>query len=245
MLEGGGFATIAAQPMAEPASPGHPVLRWSSRARSIDGVARELGKIWVAMAPSAMPDGGRRAAGRGALERHEPRRDRRPWRERRARGGDRRRADGSPSVADADRLAGRPGRAVLDRRPDPGPLHDAVGDVAGDLLRARLRDVRWRERPAHGGHRGAVADPRPAGDAVVAGRAALRFAIVGGLAADGRQDPRRRGRLVRATASPAWWRWPRCRSSSTSRSSTSRCSGRRAGARRSPRPSTARTSCPT
>jgi len=70
MVEGrGGFATVTAQPMAEAASPGLPVLRWSSRARSIDGVARELGKIWVAMAPSASPEvgGERRVAARSSV----------------------------------------------------------------------------------------------------------------------------------------------------------------------------------
>src|SRR3954469_3664526 len=65
----GGFETLTAQPMAEPASPGHPVLRWSSRARSIDGVARELAKIWMAMAPSASQERGneRRVAARSSV----------------------------------------------------------------------------------------------------------------------------------------------------------------------------------
>lgn len=38
--------TAASLPLGQAAAPGRPVLRWSSRTRSIDGVAKELAKIW-------------------------------------------------------------------------------------------------------------------------------------------------------------------------------------------------------
>ena len=53
-----------------PGTPGQPVLRWSSRARTIDGVAAELGKIWGSISLTAPgEDGGaeRRIAARSSV----------------------------------------------------------------------------------------------------------------------------------------------------------------------------------
>jgi glucose-6-phosphate dehydrogenase assembly protein OpcA len=55
---------------AAPAAPGQPVLRWSSRARSVDAVAAELGKIWSSISLTAPgPDGEpeRRIAARSSV----------------------------------------------------------------------------------------------------------------------------------------------------------------------------------
>jgi glucose-6-phosphate dehydrogenase assembly protein OpcA len=54
-IEAGGFTPSTAESMRMPAAPGRPMLRWASRARSIDGVTRELGKIWTTMS-SMTPD---------------------------------------------------------------------------------------------------------------------------------------------------------------------------------------------
>jgi len=52
-----------------PAAPGQPMLRWHSRAKSIDGVAAELGRIWKAISlTSGGPDGDeRRVAARSSV----------------------------------------------------------------------------------------------------------------------------------------------------------------------------------
>lgn len=53
-----------------PGTPGQPVLRWHSRARTIDGVAAELGKIWANISLTAPGDNGepeRRIAARSSV----------------------------------------------------------------------------------------------------------------------------------------------------------------------------------
>jgi glucose-6-phosphate dehydrogenase assembly protein OpcA len=52
-----------------PAAPGQPMLRWQSRAKSIDGVAAELGRIWSSISLTAEgPDGDeRRVAARSSV----------------------------------------------------------------------------------------------------------------------------------------------------------------------------------
>jgi len=52
-----------------PAAPGQPMLRWQSRAKSIDGIAAELGRIWSAISLTAEgPDGDeRRVAARSSV----------------------------------------------------------------------------------------------------------------------------------------------------------------------------------
>jgi glucose-6-phosphate dehydrogenase assembly protein OpcA len=52
-----------------PAAPGQPMLRWQSRAKSIDGIAAELGRIWSSIAlTSEGPDGEeRRVAARSSV----------------------------------------------------------------------------------------------------------------------------------------------------------------------------------
>ncbi len=57
-LDGGAFVPPTAVAPDAPAAPGRPMLRWASRARSIDGVAAELSKIWSSIA-LAMPGEGR------------------------------------------------------------------------------------------------------------------------------------------------------------------------------------------
>lgn len=55
---------------AAPAAPGQPVLRWASRARTVDGVATELAKIWSSISlTTAGEDGGqeRRVAARSSV----------------------------------------------------------------------------------------------------------------------------------------------------------------------------------
>lgn len=52
-----------------PAAPGQPMLRWQSRAKSIDGIAAELGRIWSSISLTAEgPDGDeRRVAARSSV----------------------------------------------------------------------------------------------------------------------------------------------------------------------------------
>ena len=52
-----------------PATPGQPMLRWQSRAKSIDGIAAELGRIWTSISlTSGGPDGEeRRVAARSSV----------------------------------------------------------------------------------------------------------------------------------------------------------------------------------
>jgi glucose-6-phosphate dehydrogenase assembly protein OpcA len=72
-MEGMSRATagqFAPMPLSSaPAAPGQPILRWASRAKSIDGIARELGRIWSSIALTAEgPDGEeRRIAARSSV----------------------------------------------------------------------------------------------------------------------------------------------------------------------------------
>jgi len=69
-IEGAMTPPTAAMPLGMAAAPGRPVLRWSSRARSIDGVAKELGKIWtsVSLTTAGMDgDAERRVAARSSV----------------------------------------------------------------------------------------------------------------------------------------------------------------------------------
>src|SRR5262245_18083134 len=69
-IEGGAPTPPLAMPLAgAPAPPGQPMLRWASRARSIDGVAAELGKIWSSVSRSSPGPGGeeRRVAARSSV----------------------------------------------------------------------------------------------------------------------------------------------------------------------------------
>ena len=55
---------------AAPAAPGLPILRWSSRARSLDGVSKELGRIWSSISLTAQGETGdaeRRVAARSSV----------------------------------------------------------------------------------------------------------------------------------------------------------------------------------
>jgi hypothetical protein len=54
MVEAG--SAPSAQVTAQPGQPGHPTLRWSSRARTLEGIQEELAKIW-ARPPGATPAG--------------------------------------------------------------------------------------------------------------------------------------------------------------------------------------------
>ena len=68
-IEAGGFVPQAAQAMGVAGAVGRPMLRWASRARSIDGVTAELGKIWTTMSLTTTGDGGaeRRVAARSSV----------------------------------------------------------------------------------------------------------------------------------------------------------------------------------
>ena len=52
-----------------PATVGQPMLRWQSRAKSLDGIAAELGRIWSSIALTAEGPGGeeRRVAARTSV----------------------------------------------------------------------------------------------------------------------------------------------------------------------------------
>jgi glucose-6-phosphate dehydrogenase assembly protein OpcA len=61
---------FASMPLVStPAAPGQPMLRWASRAKSIDGIAAELGRIWSSISLTAEgPDGEeRRVAARSSV----------------------------------------------------------------------------------------------------------------------------------------------------------------------------------
>jgi glucose-6-phosphate dehydrogenase assembly protein OpcA len=63
-------APIGSMPLSNaPAAPGQPMLRWASRAKSIDGIAAELGRIWSSISLTAEgPDGEeRRVAARSSV----------------------------------------------------------------------------------------------------------------------------------------------------------------------------------
>ena len=70
-IEGEAFTPpTAAGPLAAPAVPGRPMLRWASRTKSIDGVARELGRIWSSISlttPGEAGDQERRVAARSSV----------------------------------------------------------------------------------------------------------------------------------------------------------------------------------
>lgn len=69
-MEGAFTPPTAAIPLREAAAPGRPVLRWSSRTRSIEGVAKELAKIWSSVSlttPGEEGDAERRVAARSSV----------------------------------------------------------------------------------------------------------------------------------------------------------------------------------
>lgn len=69
-IEGAFTPATATRPLEEPAAPGRPVLRWASRARSIEGVATELGKIWSSVSLTTASEEGdaeRRVAARSSV----------------------------------------------------------------------------------------------------------------------------------------------------------------------------------
>ncbi len=69
-IEGGFTPPTAAVPVATPAAPGRPVLRWASRTRTIEGVAAELGRIWSSVSlttPGEEGDPERRVAARSSV----------------------------------------------------------------------------------------------------------------------------------------------------------------------------------
>ena len=69
-MEGAATPSLAVSPLSAPAAPGRPVLRWASRARSVDGVAAELGKIWSSISlttPGEHGDPERRVAARSSV----------------------------------------------------------------------------------------------------------------------------------------------------------------------------------
>jgi len=72
-MEGGsramGAGAVRSTPMNAPATVGQPMLRWQSRAKSIDGIAAELGRIWSAISLTAEgPEGDeRRVAARSSV----------------------------------------------------------------------------------------------------------------------------------------------------------------------------------
>ena len=74
MIEGGGSTVTRGSPgrmplSTAPATPNQPMLRWQSRAKSIDGIAAELGRIWSSIALTAEgPEGEeRRVAARSSV----------------------------------------------------------------------------------------------------------------------------------------------------------------------------------
>jgi glucose-6-phosphate dehydrogenase assembly protein OpcA len=57
MFDTGAVTDSFARPDHPPGRPGQPVLRWSSRSRSLDGVLTELGRIWQRPGRAAETDG--------------------------------------------------------------------------------------------------------------------------------------------------------------------------------------------
>lgn len=68
-LEGGAYHAASPHPMGVLGAPGRPMLRWSSRARSIEGVTAELGKIWTTISLTTPGDevAERRVAARSSV----------------------------------------------------------------------------------------------------------------------------------------------------------------------------------
>jgi len=69
-MEGAVAPPLSVTPLTAPATPGRPVLRWASRARTVDGVAAELGKIWSSISlttPGEHGDPERRVAARSSV----------------------------------------------------------------------------------------------------------------------------------------------------------------------------------
>jgi glucose-6-phosphate dehydrogenase assembly protein OpcA len=69
-MDGALTPPLAAQPTSATAAPGRPMLRWASRARTVDGVAAELGKIWSSISlttPGERGDPERRVAARSSV----------------------------------------------------------------------------------------------------------------------------------------------------------------------------------
>ena len=177
--------------------PGEPALRWSSRAHTIDEVELELARIWSIPKLTATVA--------GVEERHVAARTsvmnlvvvaRRPEIGEHAR-GDHPAAHRQAPLPDAHPHLGRPGEPVLARCPDPGLLRPATGRRVGDLRRADLHHRRRRCRAAPRGDRRAAAHPRPAGDAVVAGRAAVLDEAGRRAPGDGQPPGHRRVQLER------------------------------------------------
>ena len=180
-----------------PQVPGEPALRWSSRAHSDRRDRARAGPDLEH--PQAHRDGVRRRGTpcRGPDERDEPRRRGPPAGDRRARRGDHPAAHRQAPVAHAHPHLGRSREPVLARCPDPGLLRPAPGRCGGDVRRADLHHRRRRGRTASRGDRRAAPHPRPAGDPVVARRAAVRVAAGPRPARDGRPARHRRIELGR------------------------------------------------
>jgi glucose-6-phosphate dehydrogenase assembly protein OpcA len=69
-MDGAPTPPLATQPTSASAAPGRPMLRWASRARTIDGVAAELGRIWSSISlttPGEHGDPERRVAARSSV----------------------------------------------------------------------------------------------------------------------------------------------------------------------------------
>src|SRR3954451_4078748 len=141
--------TRATPLLNSPAAVGQPMLRWQSRAKSIDGIAAELGRIWSAISLTAEgPEGderrvaarssgmnlvviaGRGEVGEGGASIVEG-----------VTGGHPSRA---PPVAAAHGAPRRSRRPRLAGRAGPGALRAAVRHRRGDLLGDGLPDLRRR-----------------------------------------------------------------------------------------------------
>ena len=154
-------------------------------------------------------------------------------------------ADRPAPVADDRHPVGRSGRTVVAGRPHRGALRHAPAGRAGDLRRDHQRHLRRRIGAPPGGDRDAADHPRPAGDGLVAGRAAADQRGRAGTAGRRRSPRRRRFDLERRRPRPTA-RDGRCsRRRRGWRSATSRSSASRAGGRPSPRSSTIPSSCRT
>ena len=232
---------VTARPFA-PGEPGEPVLRWRSRAHSIAEIEQELARIW------SQPDLTVDADGDGVSERHIAARTsvmnlvvvaRRPEIGERCAATIQTLTGRHPSRT-LIVIVGRPGRPVVARRPDPGPLRPAARRRAGDLRRDDLPDVRRRVRPP----------PRR--------RSSRRCSSTTCRSRSGGRTSRRSGRSRRddllrdvptgSSSTARSWNGDglraaapagrRSRTAGRSRSPTSRSSASRAGARRSRRSST-------
>ena len=185
-------------------------MRWLSHAHSIDEIESRAGPDLGPAEPPDRPSEGE-APGRHIAARTSVMNlvvvARQPEVGERAR-RDHPAADRPPPVADADRPVGGPGRPAVARRADPGALRAAPRGRARDVHRADLPDRRRRDRPAPVRARRAAAGARPAGDRVVARRAAARPRARARPARGHRPPRRRRLGLVRRRAATACTSWP-------------------------------------